>query len=82
MKTRQINSLHALMSCALVALSGACLSQSNAAPAAGSSIQPAASASAAAKPKLDLSGRKRIGKASYYARKFTGRKTGRTTGPR
>ena len=27
-----------------------------------------------AKPKLDLSGRKRVGKASFYAKKFAGRK--------
>jgi rare lipoprotein A len=27
-----------------------------------------------AKPKLDLSGRKHVGKASFYAKKFTGRK--------
>src|SRR5205085_690199 len=36
------------------------------------SAQPAAAA--ASKPKLDLSGRKRVGKASFYAHKFAGRK--------
>jgi len=34
----------------------------------------AASQQAPAKPKLDRSGRKRVGKASYYAKKFSGRK--------
>lgn len=34
----------------------------------------ATAASAPAKPKLDLSGRTRTGKASFYARKFAGRK--------
>jgi len=33
-----------------------------------------ASQPAPAKPKLDRSGRKRVGKASYYAKKFSGRK--------
>ncbi len=33
----------------------------------------AAAASQPAKPHLDLSGRKRVGKASFYARKFNGR---------
>jgi rare lipoprotein A len=33
----------------------------------------AAGASQPSKPPLDLSGRKRVGKASFYARKFTGR---------
>lgn len=33
-----------------------------------------AAASAPAKPKLDLSGRARTGQASFYARKFAGRK--------
>jgi len=47
-------------------------------PAGAAAPQPAAkvagpAASQPAKPHLDLSGRKRVGKASFYARKFTGR---------
>jgi rare lipoprotein A len=39
-----------------------------------SAAKPAASAaSQAAKPHLDLSGRRRVGKASFYAHKFAGR---------
>ncbi len=42
----------------------------------GSAPQEAApqSAPSPAKPKPDLSGRKRVGEASFYAKKFTGRK--------
>ena len=43
----------------------------SAAPQESTSSRQATSLS---KPKLDLSGRKRVGKASFYARKFAGRK--------
>jgi rare lipoprotein A len=57
------------LSCCLLALPAAWAET----PAARSPEGPAA-ASAPAKPRLDLSGRSRIGKASFYARKFAGRK--------
>ena len=59
--------LRATAVCALPAVAGT--------PAAPAQDSAASSASAKpAKPPLDLSGRKRTGKASFYARKFTGRK--------
>jgi rare lipoprotein A len=44
------------------------------APAAPSHAASSTASDKPAKPRLDLSGRKRIGKASFYARKFAGRK--------
>lgn len=46
------------------------------APASAAATHPAAVAvhHAATQPKLDHSGRKRVGKASFYAKKFAGRK--------
>jgi len=59
-----------LLSCAIGAAAALPMSQALAAAAEPVPVQ----ASATAPPKLDLSGHKRVGKASFYARKFAGRK--------
>ena len=43
-------------------------------PAAASAVAPSASHVRHARPRLDLSGRTRVGKASFYAGKFKGRR--------
>lgn len=63
------------VACALAA--AACAQAAEDLPAQATTravAQPARQATRHAKPKLDLSGRKRIGKASFYAGKFSGRK--------
>jgi rare lipoprotein A len=44
------------------------------APAAPDAAPASVAASAPAKPRLDFSGHKRVGKASYYAHRFAGRR--------
>jgi rare lipoprotein A len=56
------------LSCCLLAVPAAW------AEAPSGAAQAAQAASAPSKPRLDLSGRARTGKASFYAPKFTGRK--------
>ena len=58
----------------LACIAAALLGSGGAAAADGSARDARPAASAPAKPKLDHSGRKRVGKASFYARKFFGRK--------
>lgn len=52
---------------------GACAADDSAAKGAESSQQSGAQNSSAAKPAPDLSGRKRVGKASFYAKQFFGK---------
>ena len=64
---------------ALLAVSAVCAAAAGSGPARAelAAAQPAVSAPNAAspaRPKLDLSGRKRVGKASFYAQRFAGRK--------
>ena len=70
-------SVMAAVACALVAASmGAPAASASPSPQAGNQpVAPQArQAARQAKPKLDRSGRTRVGKASFYAGKFSGRK--------
>lgn len=75
-----------LLTAALGVASAACVAETRAAEATAASTPASASAPAAAtpRPKLDLSGRKRTGEASFYANRFAGRKMadGRPMNPR
>lgn len=71
MKARSIRLFSMLLACVAV-MAGTAEFEASAGVEPGAAV--GLPASAPVKHRLDLSGKRRIGKASYYAKKFTGRK--------
>lgn len=71
--TFSIHGLCAVLAASVVGFAGF-VPPAHAELATAQDAAPAPSAAAPVPPKLDLSGRKRVGKASFYAQRFAGRK--------
>jgi rare lipoprotein A len=68
-----MGNLHATMTVTLALALGAIAPGARGAGADSTGVKPRPNHPASAGKKLDRSGRKQVGKASYYSRKFTGR---------